>query len=473
MQERVAAAGQQQSAVASELPASVAAATDQAAVVARFRAKALTLQAGQVARAKQVQAHGGGVQTPAVVAKALTPQVGQVARTKQVQARGGGVQTPAGTDRAAIAAKYRKMPVKHVPVSTEGVHRQQHHSALGVSKRTLGQTSRSSEFCLGTAAVSTKNTKKPNWSLTDQSKTITSNYLSPTVDANLNGHVVIGMHSNAIENDRQLAAIDIAGGGIGCGSAQIPLHRSLFNSISSLLGLQGGDPDLLLGSSSLTSRQTKQRDLQVRLSMNDPLLSERHRIAHRLYVTGKPISELRAAGVDAGHLVEIGVTYDDWSRCYDLGVRDLVFLDADWDVLLRMGFLPKHLIVDRAKSGPTVVSQSPLNITFQCLEQTMGLTVDEAVFTLSFTTADFAVLGESLCTLMKRGFDHTHVAHMQETVFNFETALRGSPAAITHVFRNDSTTTEDTKIDIDIAPLKTRTQKLRKSNHTKKPFGII
>ena len=105
MQERVAAAGQQQSAVASELPASVAAATDQAAVVARFRAKALTLQAGQVARAKQVQAHGGGVQTPAVVAKALTPQVGQVARTKQVQARGGGVQTPAGTDRAAIAAK--------------------------------------------------------------------------------------------------------------------------------------------------------------------------------------------------------------------------------------------------------------------------------------------------------------------------------------------------------------------------------
>jgi hypothetical protein len=60
----------------------------------------------------------------------------------------------------------------------------------------------------------------------------------------------------------------------------------------------------------------------------------------------------------------------------------------------------------------------------------LGLTIDEAVFTLGFTAADFAVLGETVTTMRRRGFDHSHVQQMQEPVFNFESALRATQAEL-------------------------------------------
>ena len=40
----------------------------------------------------------------------------------------------------------------------------------------------------------------------------------------------------------------------------------------------------------------------------------------------------------------------------------------------------------------------------QYLEWSLGLTVDEAVGTIQLTTADFAVFGETISTLIRKGF---------------------------------------------------------------------
>lgn len=258
-------------------------------------------------------------------------------------------------------------------------------------------------------------------------------YRSPQVDSALNGHTMISSGSSATENDRQLRAIDSVKILNSC-----TLHQTLMSTLSTLLGLHTDDADRL---SLATSKSNKLRDLQVRLSMNDPLLSEQHRIAHTLYVAGKSLSELRAAGVEAQHLCEIGVTYTDWCGCYELGIQDLVFLKADWNVLCKMGFIPRHIVENRAKSGPVVLAKPPLNVTFQLLEQTLGLTIDESVFQLGFTTADFSVLGENLTTMTKRGFNATHARHMSEPTFNFETVLGGTQSMIDQMFCTETNNT--------------------------------
>jgi hypothetical protein len=274
----------------------------------------------------------------------------------------------------------------------------------------------------------------------------TVSYNSALVDDSMNGHPLVTVRSNVAENDRQLMSVDVEGRSHANGHLYIPLHRSLLNSISQLLGIQTTDSELLIGGSSLSTGHTKHRDLKVRLCMNDPLISEEHRMAHRLYVTGKPIAELRAAGIEAVHLSEIGVTYDDWSQCCDLGVRDLVFLNADWQMLLRMGFQPRHIVGDRSKAGANVLSEPPLCVNYQTLEDTLGLTIDEAVFTLAFTTADFAILGETVATILGRGFNLSHIEHMHEPVFNFETALHGSPSELYNLFPIAESTDNDTSV---------------------------
>ena len=296
-------------------------------------------------------------------------------------------------------------------------------------------------------------------------------YHSQEVDANLNGSTVIGANSSAIENDRQLSKVDMR---VAAGTAMLtslPLHKSILNSISQLLGLQsaGVHP---LGSHTPTAGYAKQREMMVRLSMNDPLFSETHRTAHCLYVSGKPVTELRAGGVTASHLMEIGVTYDDWAHTCDLGVQDLVLLNAEWLVLLQMGFQPKHITDDRTKAGPNVLAQPPLSVTFDTLEQTLGLTVDEAIFSLAFTTADFSVLGESLTSLMKRGLNSAHVAYMQEPAFNFEKALAASPDAINRLFGPE--VSQSSPQVPDRTPLTITTPKV-KAIHPKKqkPFSVI
>ena len=324
----------------------------------------------------------------------------------------------------------------------------------------------------------------PHTHLTQKPAIVTNNtnnnkllYHSPEVDANLNDSPVIGVNSNAIENDRQLNSLDVRVPTSSVTVTSLPLHKSLLSSISNLLGLQDADMHYLRSSAS-THGHSKLREMQVRLSMNDPLFSEKHRTAHRLYVSGKTIPELRAAGVDATHLMEIGVTYDDWAYTYDLGVQDLIFLGAEWKVLLQMGFQPNHITADRTKAGPTIIAQPPLCISFQTLEQTLGLTVDEAVFSLSFTTADFSVLGESLNSLIKRGLNHTHVAYMQEPIFNFEKALNGSADAITclfppgeHVYPQENNI-ECVRHNIVPPPL-VANPTVKITSRKKKPFSVI
>ena len=363
-------------------------------------------------------------------------------------------EAPAGADeQCAAAAKYRTRPAaaREQPAVADdqraAAAKYRTHKAAAATPMAAPEASSAATKARTQSAPSRNKTRPRHGMLVSANGTrcdaaadspyATVPYNSPLVDDSLNGRVLITARSSVVENDRQLIAVDLDGRAYTSGHLQsLPLHRSLLNSISQLLGIQSTEPGVLLGSASLTPSHTKQRDLQVRLCMNDPLISEQHRMAHKLYVTGKPISELRAAGIEAVHLSEIGVTYDDWSQCCDMGVRDLVFLNADWQLLLQMGFQPRHIVNDRSKSGANVLSEPPLCVNYQTLEETLGLTIDEAVFTLAFTTADFAVLGETVTTLRRRGFDRSHVQHMQEPVFNFESALRGTQTELAVLFED-------------------------------------
>ena len=232
------------------------------------------------------------------------------------------------------------------------------------------------------------------------------------VDAKLNGLPVLDSRSSAGENDRQLGIVDAALVG--------PVQQTLAMTLGRLLGIgynQTGLPTLA------------QRDLRVRLCMDDPLLSDVHLLAHKMYVAGKGVVELRASGVTALHLAEIGVTYDEWSECYGFGVEELVFLGADWPTLCLLGFKPRCITSDRCKSGPSVIARPPLCVTFATLESTLGLTLDEAVFQLAFTTADFAMLGETMGSMEAKGFTDAHARHMGEPATNYTIALAKKPAA--------------------------------------------
>jgi hypothetical protein len=171
--------------------------------------------------------------------------------------------------------------------------------------------------------------------------------------------------------------------------------------------------------------------------MEDPLLSEIHLLAHKMYIAGKGVVELRSSGVTAMHLAEIGVTYDEWSACYGFGVKELVFLGVDWQTLCLLGFKPRCITSDRCKSGPSVIAAPPLDVTFATLESTLGVTLDEAVFQLDFTTADFAILGETLESLEEKGFTDAHARHMGEPMSNYSIALakKTTPAHPSRVSR--------------------------------------
>jgi hypothetical protein len=231
-------------------------------------------------------------------------------------------------------------------------------------------------------------------------------YYSLHVDAKLNGISVLDNTSNAAANDRQLGMLDASLSG--------PVQNTLATTLGRLLGL---------GQNQIGLPSAAQRDLRVRLCMDDPLLSEIHLLAHKMYVAGKGVVELRSSGVTAMHLAEIGVTYDEWSACYGFGVKELVFLGVDWPTLCLLGFKPSCLTSDRCKSGPSVIAGPPLGVTFATLESTLGLTLDEAVFQLDFTTADFAILGETLESLEGKGFTDAHARHMGEPSSNYTIAL--------------------------------------------------
>lgn len=261
-------------------------------------------------------------------------------------------------------------------------------------------------------------------------------YASPRAEAPLRRGMTKSIHtgSSPIENDRQLSTVapdDSA-------SLQVTEEYtytsapSVLGTISAMLGMTLHEQSrVCTGHSNVVLQK---RDLRIRLSMDDPSMSVAHRTAHQLFVTGRSVSELRGAGVTALHLQEVGVTYNEWSRQCGLGVRDLVFLEAEWQHIVRMGFLPTHIVQNRDQAGPVVLAGDPLNVTMDMLEENLGLTVDEAVCEIGFSAADFGVLGETFGSLCKRGFTPEHITHMREPRYNFEVALGASPEELVGYF---------------------------------------
>ena len=96
-----------------------------------------------------------------------------------------------------------------------------------------------------------------------------------------------------------------------------------------------------------------------------------------------------------------------------------------------MGFVPRHITKNRDKSGPVTISD--LAKCHHGRSRTACTSVDEAVSMLG-TTADFAVFGETVSSLVNRGLNKSHVDEMKEPPYNFLTALKASPADLKYLF---------------------------------------
>lgn len=317
----------------------------------------------------------------------------------------------------AFAPKYRQTPMMSVTSA----------KVKGVVKTKESMPCKQQQ---NTENLEINNAKKE---ITAKMSALPQQYTSAKVDLSASEFRTIGIASSAIENDRQLTHL--------CKSTSRPSDECRLGLLDSLSNMLGFATHGRTHTEDVTETEQK-RQLKVRLSMEDPLLDEVHRCAHKLFVSGCSISELRTAGVQAMHLCEIGVTYADWSQKCNLGVRDLVFLNASWSQVIAMGFLPKHITMDRDKSGPVILSQPPLSVTMNTLEQTLGLTIDEAVFELSFSTADFGVLGEDMTSLMHKGFNRTHVKHMSEPPYNLQEALGATASDLHFLFSCEQADTE-------------------------------
>lgn len=351
-----------------------------------------------------------------------------------------------------FAPKYRNVPMPTTTVECKDKANSDSVKSLPVCQKTLQPKA---------SVVHTKSQIIPTRTIASPSVK-QQDYSSANADISSTDFGSIGVGSSAIENDRQLQHLCKSGS-----RENEECRLGLLDSLSKMLGFS-----TLVHSPNKHLADTEQsRQLKVRLSMDDPLLDEMHRCAHRLFVSGCSISELRTAGVQAAHLCEMGVSYEDWSQKCNLGVRDLVFLNATWGQIVAMGFLPRHITTDRDKSGPVVLSQLPLLVTMDKLERTLGLTVDEAVFELSFSTADFGVLGENMSTLMRKGFNRTHVTHMSEPPYNFEEALAASPSDLHFLFACQQ---ETTKVQTTNFSAQSTGQPLREKAHERtKPQALL
>ena len=90
--------------------------------------------------------------------------------------------------------------------------------------------------------------------------------------------------------------------------------------------------------------------------------------------------------------------------------------------MVAMGFTPSHL-KQRDRHGPVILKDPPFNVRWRQLAADIGLTVDEAVFDVGFTTCDFEMFGETLQSLMQRGFGREHRKSMKESDDNFAYSL--------------------------------------------------
>ena len=213
------------------------------------------------------------------------------------------------------------------------------------------------------------------------------------------------------------------------------LVKKMFSKVAVALGVdtEQVEGDRLRKLDSLNSEAAR-RDIRIRLSMDDPNLSQIHKQAHQLFISGATLTDMRAAGVTITHLIEVGVKFDDWASRCDMGLRELAFMGGGWREALIMGFLPLHMKMSREKSGPGVLAAHPFNLAWEDLEDDLGMHVDEAIFKCNFTTADFAVFGETVSSLVARGLAPLHMAKMKEPPLNFEISLQASEDDIAFLF---------------------------------------
>jgi hypothetical protein len=186
------------------------------------------------------------------------------------------------------------------------------------------------------------------------------------------------------------------------------------------------------------------RYMRVQLSMNDPTLPQAYRTAHRLYVTGCPLVDMRSHGCTMRHIVGIGVNYDDWTYRCGYGLREVALMGGSWHDAVDMGFSPVH-ISERDKNGTALLRDPPFQLTWNDLKYDLGLTIDEAIFEIGVTSADLAMLGENLSSLIHRGFGTQHAQHMNEPVCNFESTLKASSEDIQYVFGSSTSYTKPRK----------------------------
>ena len=130
-------------------------------------------------------------------------------------------------------------------------------------------------------------------------------------------------------------------------------------------------------------------------------------------------------GITTADIAATGVTFSIWLD-WGYDVHQLVFLGATWNDIKTLGFSKHHIVNHRDKAGPAVLAGPPLNVTFAQLQNEIGVTIDDAVNKLKFTTADFALLGETVESLVLRGFNSTHVQTMGEPASNYTLAFQAS-----------------------------------------------
>lgn len=179
----------------------------------------------------------------------------------------------------------------------------------------------------------------------------------------------------------------------------------------------------------------QRRDLRVQLSKDDISMPEILRRTHQEWVKGTSLQDMRTMGIGPDELVGIGVSWSDWLSKQHYGVKELACMGGTWQHAVRMGLLPEDIATKRDKCGPKVLSDT-WGVTFEDLEWSLGVGVDEAVGTIGLTTADFAVLGETTGTLISKGFGQQHVAHMEEPRSSFEIALKGTEQDLRFLFGN-------------------------------------
>ena len=183
--------------------------------------------------------------------------------------------------------------------------------------------------------------------------------------------------------------------------------------------------------------ESQAREMRCKLSTADPTLDPFYVNAFHQYIAGCPLAEMRSKGCTMKHLVGIGVCYDDWTYKSGFGLREVAMLDGDWAHVVAMGFVPQH-ITERERNGPTLLRDPPFSVQWDDLEYDIGLTVDEAVFVYGFTSADFAIFGENLNDLIRRGFGPQHVDAMGEPKSNFEMILKATHEDLRILFPNQS-----------------------------------